>query len=65
MITPGFFPPWGMLLVPIFFWLVSLYLILRFLRAFERGVRAHEPIADSLAKSSRGASSSSADQRTS
>lgn len=39
-------------LIPIISWAVSLYFIIRFLRAFERGVRAHERIADSLAASS-------------
>jgi hypothetical protein len=42
-----------LLLIPIIVWLVALYLIVRFLRAFERGVYAHERIADSLAKSIR------------
>ena len=38
-----------MLLIPLISWAVSIYFILRFLRAFERGVRAHERIADALA----------------
>ena len=45
-----------LLLIPVAVWLVALYLILRFLRAFERGVYAHERIADSLAKSVRSSS---------
>jgi len=44
--------PGLMFLIPIISWAVSLYFIIRFLRAFERGVRAHERIADSLASSS-------------
>lgn len=32
--------------IPVIGWVVSLYLILRFLRAFERGVHALERIAD-------------------
>jgi hypothetical protein len=45
--APGF-----MFLIPLNSWAVSLNFIIRFLRAFERGVRAHERIADSLATSS-------------
>lgn len=44
--------PGLMFLIPLISWAVSLYFILRFLRALERGVRAHERIADSLAPSS-------------
>ena len=44
--------PGLMFLIPIISWAVSLYFIVRFLRAFERGVRAHERIADALASSS-------------
>ncbi|HTE45251.1 MAG TPA: hypothetical protein VK636_08430 [Gemmatimonadaceae bacterium] len=54
-------PPF-MLFIPIIAWLVSLYLILRFLRAFERGVDAHERIANTLAKSSRAPSTSRFDE---
>ena len=43
--------PGLMFLVPLISWIVSLYFILRFLRAFERGVRAHERIADELSSS--------------
>jgi hypothetical protein len=46
--------PMLMLVVPVVVWLVALYLILRFLRAFERGIYAHERIADALTKSPRG-----------
>lgn len=48
--------PGLMFLIPLISWAVSLYFILRFLRAFERGVRAHERIADSLSSSSRSSS---------
>lgn len=44
--------PGLMVLIPLISWAVSIYFILRFLRAFERGVRAHERIADSLSSSS-------------
>ena len=37
-------------LLPVVVWLVALYLLIRFLRAFERGVDAHERIADALAR---------------
>jgi len=37
-------------LLPVVVWLVALYLLIRFLRAFERGVYAHERIADALTK---------------
>ena len=33
---------------PVVVWLIWLYLIVRFLRAFEAGVRAHERVADAL-----------------
>ena len=37
-------------LLPVVVWLVALYLLIRFLRAFERGVYAHERIADALTR---------------
>ena len=37
-------------LLPIAAWCVTLYLILRFLRAFERGVYAHERIANAIVR---------------
>lgn len=37
-----------MTLLTVAVWLVPLYLIVRFLRAFERGVDAHARIADAL-----------------
>jgi hypothetical protein len=37
-----------MLLIPVIVWLIWLYIIIRFLRAFERGVHAHERIANAL-----------------
>lgn len=41
--------PFSLLMfLPILFWIVGLYLILRFLRAFEEGARAHGRIADAL-----------------
>jgi hypothetical protein len=43
--------PMLFLLVPVIVWLVAFYLVLRFLRAFERGVYAHERIAETLSKS--------------
>jgi hypothetical protein len=55
--------PGLMFLVPIIAWAVSLYFIVRFLRAFERGVRAHERIADSLASSPASRSRSAFDER--
>lgn len=51
--------PMLLLLVPVIVWLVAFYLVLRFLRAFERGVYAHERIADSLSKSHGGPRSGS------
>ena len=42
--------PLLLLLLPVVVWLVVLYLLVRFLRAFERGVYAHERIADALTK---------------
>jgi len=39
-----------LLLLPVVVWLVVLYLLVRFLHAFERGVSAHERIADALTK---------------
>jgi hypothetical protein len=39
-----------LLLLPVVVWLVVLYLLVRFLRAFERGVDAHERIADVLTR---------------
>jgi len=39
-----------LLLLPVVVWLVVLYLLVRFLRAFERGVDAHERIADALTR---------------
>jgi hypothetical protein len=38
------------LLLPVVVWLVALYLLVRFLRAFERAVYAHERIADALTR---------------
>jgi hypothetical protein len=43
--------PSFLFLIPVISWLVTLYLILRFLRAFERGVRSHERIAEALSSS--------------
>lgn len=45
------FPPWEVLiyLLPFAAWGVSLYLVVRFLRAIERSARAQERIADALA----------------
>lgn len=43
--------PGVLLLIPVISWVVTLYFILRFLRAFERGVQAHERIADALSSS--------------
>ena len=40
-----------MLLIPVIVWLIWLYIVVRFLRAFERGVHAHERIADALSGS--------------
>jgi hypothetical protein len=40
-----------MLLIPVAVWLIWLYIVIRFLRAFERGVRSHERIADALSSS--------------
>jgi hypothetical protein len=37
-----------MFLIPVIVWLIWLYFIVRFLRAFERGVQAHERIANAL-----------------
>ena len=39
------------LLIPIVLWFVAFYMIVRFLRAFERATAAHERIADALTKS--------------
>jgi uncharacterized membrane protein len=44
----GGFPFSLLMLLPVLFWAVSLYLMLRFLRAIENGVRAHSRIADAL-----------------
>jgi uncharacterized membrane protein len=44
----GGFPFSMLMLLPVLFWVVSLYLMLRFLRAIEDGVRAHGRIADAL-----------------
>ena len=53
-----------MLLIPVVVWLIWLYIVLRFLRAFERGVQAHERIAGALASSPQGRhGSSSLDNR--
>ena len=38
------------LLIPVVVWLVALYLLVRFLRAFERAAYAHERIADALTR---------------
>jgi|GEM_PF-5146747 len=46
------FPFSLLMLLPSLFWVVSLYLILRFLRVFEEGVRAHGRIADALEQAS-------------
>ena len=43
--------PLLLLLVPVIVWGVAFYLAVRFLQAFERGVYAHERIADALSKS--------------
>jgi len=40
-----------MLLIPVVVWLIWLYIVIRFLRAFERGVQAHERIAAALLSS--------------
>ncbi len=40
--------PGLLLLLPLLWWGIVLYLALRFLRAFERGVRAHEDVAREL-----------------
>lgn len=37
------------MIVPVVVWLIWIYFIVRFLRAFEAGVRAHERVADALA----------------
>jgi len=55
-------------LLPAVVWLVALYLILRFLRAFERAAYAHERIADALARphagpSDRGSMSAPSNER--
>jgi hypothetical protein len=39
-----------MFLIPIVAWAVTLYLIVRFLHAFERAVYAHERIADAFTR---------------
>jgi hypothetical protein len=44
----GGFPFSLLMLLPAFFWILGLYLMLRFLRAIEGGVRAHDRIADAL-----------------
>jgi hypothetical protein len=40
-----------MVLIPVIVWLIWLYIVVRFLRAFERGVRAHERLADAIVSS--------------
>jgi hypothetical protein len=37
------------MVAPVVVWIIWIYLIVRFLRAFEAGVRAHERVADALA----------------
>jgi hypothetical protein len=55
--------PYLAVLLPVTVWLVTLYLVLRFLRAFERGVYAHERIADALNQSLRGPAALRSDER--
>jgi sensor c-di-GMP phosphodiesterase-like protein len=50
----GAFPAFLFFLMPVALWLVGFYLVLRFLRAFERAVSAHERIADALSRRSTG-----------
>ena len=52
--------PGVMLLIPVITWLIWLYIIVRFLLAFERGVGAHERIADAVASPSPAARGKSA-----
>jgi hypothetical protein len=41
------------LLLPLAWWLIVIYFVLRFLRAFERGVDAHETVARELGRLAR------------
>ena len=51
----GGFPFSLLMLLPALFWVVSLYLMLRFLRAIEEGARAQSRIADALERTAGGA----------